>query len=403
MRLLLLALLMCVSSASGETLRWKSPTLDAEITGTLLLPDPLPPDKVPTAVYLQHLAQPRVGRTPDDVLIANLREQGMIVLVLDYAHHERSQGTAMHADLLQLRTDIAGKTPTLLRDQPVDVDRLFIVPAGYRLRQNVIFARDGERELAMDVLHPSDPAQPVGAVIEFSCDNVNRMGSFSLLYCQDTLMEGAALAGFVSAMADHPVAPPYKGLDDPMPPVLHRAKAAVRTMRSLQIDLSHNNRVAALGFSRGGPIAALLAATNDRADLEADGTDRSLSSAIQAAVVHGNRYDYLHLLDTDPMLARFENAWGPRDAHPDRWAMHGAAYYLTRTASPMFLNTSDTESPEYQHGLARLAELLRSLGVEHVHQVDRDQRGHRVSIDPETLHSIMQFLHKHLDHPPKPD
>ena len=47
-----------------------------------------------------------------------------------------------------------------------------------------------------------------------------------------------------------------------------------------------------------------------------------------------------------PMLKRFEKAWGRRDANAERWASHGAAKYLTKDAAPMFLNTSDTESPE---------------------------------------------------------
>jgi hypothetical protein len=117
---------------------------------------------------------------------------------------------------------------------------------------------------------------------------------------------------------------------------------------------------------------------------------------VQAAVVHGNRYDYLDLRADDPMLKRFEKAWGPRQTNAQRWAAHGVSHYLTKDAAPMFLNTSDTESPEYRDGLAALAKRLDGLGVEHVYRVDADGRGHRVSTDPKTLAALYAFLLKHL-------
>jgi hypothetical protein len=95
-------------------------------------------------------------------------------------------------------------------------------------------------------------------------------------------------------------------------------KAAVAKLRGLSKELGTTDKIGAVGFSRGGPFAAMLAA---------DGT-------VQAALVHGNRYDYLDLLEKDPMLARFEKAWGKREANRDRWAMHGASFFLDKTAAP---------------------------------------------------------------------
>src|SRR5207245_884512 len=121
---------------------------------------------------------------------------------------------------------------------------------------------------------------------------------------------------------------------------------------------------------RGGPMAAILAVSNGRKDLEGDGPHQGVSSAVQAALVHGNRYDYLDLLPADPMLARFEKAWGKRDENEQKWAAHGASYYLpkdakdAKTVAPMFLNTSDAESAEYRNGLAQFDRRLTDLGVE---------------------------------------
>ena len=260
-------------------------------------------------------------------------------------------------------------------------DRVFIVPEGFNLRENVEFARDGERVLAMDILYPAKAARPVPVLMEITCDNQNRMGSSSLLFCRDTLLECGMIEGFAVAMVDHPVRPPYKGIDDPMPACVERMKAAVKKLREMGPELGLSDKIGAIGFSRGAPFAAILAAQGD----------------VQAALVHGNRFDYLDLLPNDPMLARFEKAWGKRDENRDKWAIHGAATYLTPNASPMFLNTSDAESPEYRDGLAKFEKVLTDRGVKHTYQVDLDGRGHRVSTDPKTLANIYDFFHKNLD------
>ena len=315
-----------------------------------------------------------------------------------------SQPAAPPATILYLKPDEITPAHVLkLREEtskrlqksgpPSKPDRIFILPEGFQLKENVEFARDGDeggRVLAMDIMYPPRSSKPAGGVpilMEITCDNVNRMGSGSLLFCHDALLECAMAdrqGGFAVAMVDHPVRPPYKGLDDPMPACVERMKAAVRKLHEIAPELGLNGKIGAIGFSRGAPFAAILAAQGD----------------VQAALVHGNRFDYLDLLPADPMLPRFEKAWGKLAANKQRWAEHGAVEYLTKNAAPMFLDTSDTESPEYRDGLAQLAKHLDQLGVEYVYQVDPDARGHRVSTDPKTLAKIYQFFHQHLDGPP---
>lgn len=404
-----LAIFMNVAVPSAvRALEWQSPTTGGRVSAELLPPtSPAPPEPRPSPliVYLKNLSIPRLAREADESILRDVRSAGHLVLVLDYARHAKAVGPALQADVLQLRREVGGKTPMpLLGGRSVDPAAVFILPEGFRLKRNIEFARDGQRALAMDVMYPADPERPVPALLEITCDNVNRMGNGSLVYCHDTLLEGAMLAGFAAAMIEHPVRPPYKGLDDPMPQLVHRLKAAVRTLRAEGVALGLNGRIGAMGFSRGGNMAALLATTGGRADLDGDidgRTHAGVSSAIGAALVHGGRYDYTRLSADDPMLARFEKAWGPREANPDRWAAHGAAHYLRPgigpdACPPMFLNTSDAESPEFRHGLKVFAERLREAGVAHVYHEDADGRGHRVTIAPATLKEVYGFFRKHL-------
>lgn len=383
---LLLLLVGCRAAAAlpppAGQVEWRSAATDSVLKGELFLPRPsdVPP---PAVVYLRHLSIPRLGRDGDEAIVNDLLAEGHLVLVLDYGRHPKAVSPLLNADVLKLRQDIAGKARTLLADQNLDVDRLFVLAEGFRLRRDVEFARDGDRVLGMDVIYPASPAEAVPVLMEVTCDNARRMGAYSLLYCRDTLMEGAQFVGFAAAMVDHPVAPPYKGIDS-FPADLRTMQSAVRKLRSLGLEVGMSGAIGAMGFSRGGPPVGMLAARGEG------------DSAIQAALVHGNRYDYLDLLPDDPMRERFEAAWGPPDANRQRWVEQGVVHFVTRDTAPMFLNTSIAESPEYRRGLEQLRRALRHAGVEHVYRVDQDDRGHQVATDPATLEAIYSFFRKHL-------
>lgn len=385
----------CATAGAAEKTAWPSATTGKSLSGEVLAPPDLDLSKpIATVVYLKNLSIPRLGQEPDEPILSDLVKDGDLVLVLDYAHDPKAISPDLNADMLKLRQDITAKK--LLGDYKVDPSHKFILVEGFRLKRDVPFDRDAKRVLAMDIQYPSKPTSPVPVLMEITCDNANRMGNGSLLFCHDTLLDGGMAAGFAGAMIDHPVDPPYHGLDDPMPQLIYRLKSAVRTLRSLSPELDLNGNIGAVGFSRGGPMAALLAVTGDRPDLEGDGPHRNVSSRVQAALVFGGRYDFMKVEPDDSMYKRFEKAWGPRDSNADKWADHGAAKYLTKDAAPMFLDTSNAESKEYQEQLALFAQELTDAGVEHVYQVDNDGRGHRVPTDPKTLSEIYQFFAKHL-------
>ena len=149
------------------------------------------------------------------------------------------------------------------------------------------------------------------------------MGNTSLSICSDTILDAAATEGFAVAMADHPVAPPYKGLDA-MPDCAWRIKAAVRTLRAEGSKLGLSEKIAAIGFSRGSGMALMLATTEGNATFEGHGEKPGVSSAVQGAVVMSGRFTYLDLLPDDHMIPRYDKAWGPRTNHLDIWRQAGA-------------------------------------------------------------------------------
>lgn len=397
-RAALLALLGTVGTcpwSSAATLRWQSLATGAGIAGALLEPAGAAPPhgKPPLVVYLKNLAAPRVGTESDESIVASFRAEGFLVAVLDYAHAPRARWPWLNRDLADLRTAL--HRHEWLADRQLDEAHIYLVPAGYRLKRDVVFARDGARTLALDILYPAKPAHPVGAVLEFSCDNANRMGNFSLQFCTDTVLEGAATEGFAVAMADHPVPAPYRGLD-PMPLSAQLAKAAARTLRAEGAALGLDGRIVSAGFSRGSGMALLLATTTGRREFETRGEHRGVSSDVQGAVVLSGRFTYLDLRPEDPMIPRYAKTWGERATHLDAWRAHGALDYLVAPTVPLFLSINVTESPDALHQMDVLRRRLETLRSPYVYFPETEPRGHRMPLDPSVLEEMLRFLRTQL-------
>lgn len=373
---------------------WHSVALDAEVAVELSEPSVSnAPQAVPLVIYLRGLAAPRVGTESDASIVADYRAQGFLVATLDYRGDARARWPHLNRDLAALRVQLHRRE--WLGDRALDTARIFIVPAGYRLKRDVVFARDGARALAMDIFYPSQPAHPVGTLLEFSCDNANRMGNYSLQFCTDTLLEGAATEGFAVAMADHPVPAPYQGID-PMPVCAQLIKAAVRTLRVESATLPIDGRIVPVGFSRGSGMALLLATTVGRAEFETVGEHREISSAVQGAVVLSGRFTYLDLRADDKMIPRYEGAWGSRAAHLETWRAHGALDYLTAPTVPLFLSINVTESPEALHQMEVLRRRLDALRSPYVYFPENDPRGHHVPLAPDVLDPLLSYLRARL-------
>ena len=286
--------------------KWQGAGSDQPLALEVFAPADAPTNQpLPAVFYLKNLSTPRIGTESDDSILRDLRAAGFLVVTLDFAHQPRARGPGLNRDLGKLRDDLRAKR--LLAQYKLDDAHIFILPEGCRLKRDVTFFKDGARALAMDIIYPSKPAQLVGAVIEFSCDNQNRFGNTSLSICSDTLLDGLATEGFAVAMADHPVAAPYKGFDA-MPECAWKIKAAIRTLRVEGEKLGFNGKIAPVGFSRGSGMALMLLTTAGQTEFEGHGQNTGVSSDVQGAVVLSGRFTYLNLLPDDKMLPRYAKA-----------------------------------------------------------------------------------------------
>ena len=353
-----------------------------------------PSGAMPVVLYLKNLAATRVGTESDESILADFRAQNYLVVTLDYGHQSEARVPFLNRDLGKLRDDVRARK--LLAAYPVDAAHLYIVPEGCRLKRNVVYDSDTNRPLALDILYPSQPWKPVGALIEFSCDNVNRMGNSSLSICSDTILDAEASEGFAVAMADHPVAPPYKGLDA-MPQCALKIKAAVRTLRAEGAKLGLNGKIVPVGFSRGSGMALMLVTTEGLKEFEGGGENPGVSSAVQGAVVMSGRFTYLDLLPDDHMIPRYEKVWGARTNSLEVWRRHGALDYLAHATLPLFLTINCSEAPDALHQMTVLRKRLAELGSDELFLMDREPRGHKVTLAPHLLDALNAYLKRQLN------
>ena len=383
----------------ADVILWDASPGAAPVTITLLPPSAdagNATSPTPVAFYLKNLPFPRVGTVDDETLIAELRDDGLLVAVVDFSGQTFTELTAMVPLFVQLRHDLQQKR--LLPGEDIDRARIFVVPAGCRLRRDVPFFVSPTRTLGFDLLYPAAPAEPVGTVLEFSCDNTDRMGNFSLDFCTDTVMPLAALAGHAAVMADHPVDAPYKGIDA-MPESGYRAAAAVQTLRALTAteQLPLNDRVVSLGFSRGSGMALLLATTTGSNTFVDRGVDRGTSADVQGAVVMSGRFTYLDLLPDDKMIPRYEQAWGTATASFTTWRGMGALDYLDpATLPPLFLTITPNESPDALHQMDVLRARLISAHLPFDYMPEPAPRGHKMPIDPTVVSAMLRYLDARL-------
>lgn len=393
-----LLLSMSLDRAEGESVltnSWPSSATGQALKMMIIKPTESSTDRTsPLIVYLENLASVRTGTDTDEAIIQDFLDDGYAVVTLDYAHDSQARVPFINRDLIEIRNQVHHKA--FIPGIEIDPAHVFIVPAGSRLLRDVVFYREPDRTLAMDVIYPSHPANPAGSAIEFSCDNVNRMGDGSLVACSDTILDVEATEGLIVAMADHPVKAPYKGLD-PMPDCAWKIKAAVRTLRAEGSRIGGNGKIVPVGFSRGSGMALMLVTTKGMEEFEGRGENTNVSSEVQGAVVMSGRFTYLDLLPDDHMLPRYAAAWGDRAGHSDVWRREGALDYLTGAPLPLFLTINCSESPDALHQMTVLRKRLAEFGGDEIFMMDPVQRGHKVTLQPDILRAMDAYLKSRLN------
>jgi acetyl esterase/lipase len=251
---------------------------------------------------------------------------------------------------------LLGVTGLLVRGEVVR-DPLPGDVAAYR---DLVYRRDGRRTERLDVYVPAKVPPPGGWPAVLAIHGGGWRGGNKRGYGQ----MAAALAdhGYVVAAADYTLSAP----DAPSWPAnLEDLRAAVRWLRRNAGAYSVDpNRIAVMGASAGGHLAALLATSPDDASR---GAEAPTSARVQAVIDFYGPTDLVALAETSrragPSLTLFLGGL-PRDM-PDRYAAASPAGHVTRDAPPMLIIHGEEDLLVPIDQSRRLAAVLERAGVPH--------------------------------------
>ena len=192
------------------------------------------------------------------------------------------------------------------------------------------------------------------------------------------------------------------------PAQLHDCKAAVRYLRHhagpLGLDPA---RIAAMGESAGGHLAAFLGLTGTRGDLEGDVGVTGVSSAVQAVVnwygpadfltMNGQRPDISRQADDDPENMEAWLIGAPLQRAPNLARAASPLYHVSADSAPMLIHHGDSDRlvPVAQSRLLAAAiakaggvvDLVEIAGADHCFW-----QGDTASIMPQ----VVAFLRQHM-------
>lgn len=381
-----------------EIAAWSSAATGMALTRYEYVPPTAQTGKAqPTIVYLLNLTAPRVGTDSDEAIVADFLAEGYVVITVDYESNAAARSPSLNPDILKVRDEVLANK--YVSTYTIDQTALFIVPSGHRVARDLMYETTGWTR-GIDLIYPSNPAYPVGAMMEFSCDNGERMGNYSMYAIRDTLLEGMATEGFAVAMADHPML-----YGDPdfieMPASFRKVKAAVRTLRANAETYGLSGDIVTLGFSRASAMA-LFAATSFETD-EFDGfyEHQGVDSSVQGAIILSGKYDYLDLLPDSKLQSKINSAPSTYTEEKLR-AMSALSYLESPTPHPFYmaLNASevidDGEKADPMHQMEVLMARFDELEIDYTFRIEEPAAGHKMPLDPDILNEIIAYLEAQL-------
>lgn len=269
----------------------------------------------------------------------------------------------------------------------------------FDVHPRLVFSRTDTVQ-TLDLFVPRVPPQSVPCIV------VIQGGGFLAQDGQRFRPQAEFLArrGFAAALIS------YRG----QPRHLHRdtiadVKAAVRFLRQVAPEYRLDPaRFGATGRSAGGTLAALLAVTGDRPELEGDAGSPGYSSRIQAAVAYAGVFDFIARY-ADPAQAalmqdpggrqRMNAAWigEPFSATSAAWRRVSPLHHLDRTDPPiLLLHCRDDRTVPWLQS-RQMHDRMRQLGVAgEIHLFEQGGHGFRVGSQEAELAPMVEFFRKTL-------
>lgn len=210
-------------------------------------------------------------------------------------------------------------------------------------RLGVTYASYGERKLEMDIYRPKDIQGQLPAVVCIhggGWANGNRAN-------HARVAQAIAVRGYVAATISYRLSG-----EAPFPAQINDCKAAVRFLRANAKEYGiDSDNIGAIGLSAGGHLTALLATSAGVAELEGDGGNPGVSSAIQAAVPMGAQTDFLSRRTREISAVKERGKiWrqflgGSQEDKPETYRLASPLHHLDKNDPPCWFITGEKDDP----------------------------------------------------------
>ena len=206
-------------------------------------------------------------------------------------------------------------------------------------KRNIVYCTSGDRSLLLDAFYPSANSKISRPAVLVVHGGGWRTGNRSQHY---PLAQRLAALGYVC------FTPEYRLSTDALyPAAVHDIKSAVRWMRAHAKEYGiDTGKIAVLGFSAGGELAAFVGATNNIVRFEGDGCELNYSSAVQAIVDMDGILSFVHPESGEGDDSRSTSAathWFgyPKKDNPALWEDASALTHVgAHTPPSLFINSA---------------------------------------------------------------
>ena len=267
-------------------------------------------------------------------------------------------------------------------------------PAGYVVKYDVHYGEISERQ-KLDIVYPKEPGNPRPAVILIHSGGWYTGGKGG----ESTFKQMCRFAeeGYVALSIG------YRLTDEAVfPAAVEDCKLAVRWLRAHAAEYGVDpTRIAAMGASAGGHLAAMLAVTQPQDGLEGNGGFAAESSAIQAAVPVCAPLDLRVPLSKDlaqtddPLVVQFLG--GPLAEKAEEARRASPLAHVRPGLPPILLVHGSADKRVNPEQTTRMAEALREAGCPHeVIMVEGGKHGMGIAREEPVSSQIIAFLNRYL-------
>jgi len=234
------------------------------------------------------------------------------------------------------------------------------MPKGVKCKENLIYCSYGTRNLTADIFYPAKKSKKGYPAVVMIFGGGWRSGDKS----QNVPMaQQLAAKGYVALTIDYRLSPEAK-----YPAAVQDVKAAVRWLRAnakqYRVDKS---KIATLGMSAGGQLAALVGTTNGVEKFEGNGGNQEESSDVQAIVNIDGTLAFHHPESVEGKAAS-EFLGGTYQEKPEIWEDAAPLNHTGQHTPPViFINSS---IPRFHAGRDDMIKILDKHGIfheEHTH------------------------------------